>query len=264
MQIVLPSDGLDKKLIEIKPDLIVHAAGTANVGASVTNPFADFQQSAMIWASLLDAVRKSAVNCRLIFLSSAAVYGSPSSLPIKEQGPLFPISPYGYHKKIAEELAYYYSQIYHLDVCSLRIFSAYGRGLLRQVIFDICQKAYKSMTVTLNGTGKESRDFIHATDIAFAVGKAYENAEFNGSVYNLASGVSTPIRLLAEKIVAIIGMERNIIFDGYQRDGDPLKWQADISKINSLGFTTQTTLEAGLIDYVCWYKEQRKLISVSK
>ena len=248
----LPDPGFIDLLDAERPDLLIHAAGTANVGQSLREPNHDFQQSVSVWMHVLDSLRRSRAQSRVILLSSAAVYGNPKKLPIYEEDLPAPISPYGYHKHMCEEIAQYFVALYGMSICSVRIFSAYGNGLRRQVLWDICQKALSSQVIELMGTGDESRDFIHAKDIARTLAYIAEYGNFHAGLYNVASGVSTTIQQVASLLVQALGTENLIHFTCQQRSGDPRYWQADITKLNALGFVPEVSLQEGLYTYARW------------
>jgi UDP-glucose 4-epimerase len=124
--------------------------------------------------------------------------------------------------------------------------------LRRQVIWDICQKVIDSKRLVLQGTGRESRDFIHATDIAKAVEIVARNGQMQGEVYNLANGREVRIDELATLIINELNLESQLQFDGIVPEGVPLNWVADISKIRSLGFNPQITLESGIKAFSTW------------
>ena len=146
---------------------------------------------------------------------------------------------------MGELLCHEYREIYGIESVVLRIFSAYGPGLAKQVVFDIYQKFAHLDQVSLFGNGNESRDFIYATDIAAAVELVASSSKASG-VYNLASGRETSIRELAETIQSILGSEKAISFSQQERKGDPGRWRADISRIQALGFEPKTSLVDGL------------------
>lgn len=251
----LPSPEFADLLEEEAPALIVHAAGSASVQDSVRDPARDFECSVPLFLSVLDAVRTKAPACNVIFLSSAAVYGDPESLPITEEHALKPISPYGYHKLLCEKLAEEYHSVFGVPICSARIFSAYGPGLQRQVLWDICRKGLASETLELLGTGDETRDFIHARDIASGIRRMAEGAAFGGETYNLASGRETTIRELADVLVQALGTTVKIVFTGEHRRGDPLRWRADISRLAGLGYHPAISIRAGAAEYAGWVLE---------
>lgn len=237
-----------------RPEVLVMAAGRASVPQSMEDPWGDFQGSAALLFRTLEALRLGAPGCRVVFLSSAAVYGDATTLPIGEDHPRRPISPYGYHKLICEKILEEYHRVFGLPSCSLRIFSAYGPGLRRQVLWDICRKAREARLVSLFGTGRETRDFVHVDDIAQAVEKAVGGAAFAAEAYNLASGRDTSIADLARSLLDHLGLGNELAFSDQARPGDPLRWRADISRLAGLGFSPRVELARGLADYAAWVR----------
>lgn len=253
----LPSkDELNTLLDQYSPDACIHCAGRASVGLSMSEPSADFYANTLVTFEMLNALRLHAPRCRFIFLSSAAVYGNPSSLPIEESQSSSPLSPYGFHKFYSENLCLEFSKIYSIPTASLRIFSAYGPGLRRQVIWDICQKILSRNRLTLQGTGQESRDFIHAVDIARATEIVINSAPMRGEVYNLANGEEWKISEIAELVLRAMGVEYPINFDGMSTPGNPLRWQASIAKLQGLGFSPSINIEQGITTFCNWCRAE--------
>ncbi len=248
----LPDDRIAGWIAEEQPSLVVHCAGRASVPFSISDPAADFDGNAVLTFRLLDALRLHAPQCRFILLSSAAVYGNPEKLPVTENSPLAPISPYGFHKRQAELACQEFAVAYGLRTCSLRIFSAYGPGLRRQVLWDLSAKAMSSDVLQLMGTGSETRDFVHARDVALAVDLVAHQGDLQGEVYNLASGIETSIASLAEQILDSLNRKISIEFDGHQPQGDPLRWRADISRLSNLGYAPSIEFSEGVQEYVRW------------
>ena len=153
----------------VQPDVILHCAGSANVGASVVNPMADLDGNLHSLYQLLLALKSFEKRPQIIFLSSAGIYGNPRQLPVRESDAAAPMSPYGLHKHMAEELCEYYNRIHGYRIRSIRIFSAYGNGLRKQLLWDIYQKYQNTGRIELFGTGEETRDFIHVSDIVRAI-----------------------------------------------------------------------------------------------
>jgi UDP-glucose 4-epimerase len=251
-QLKLPDENLNEILKHYEVEACIYCAGRASIIESVNDPVPDFYNGVPATFELLNALRLHKPGCRFIFLSSAAVYGNPGTLPISENTSVNPISPYGFHKLQCELLCREFSQVYGLHTASLRIFSAYGPGLRRQVVWDIFQKAVTSPTLRLQGTGNESRDFIHAEDISGAVMAVVNNGLFEGEVYNVATGREVKISELAEIILTSLGMKKPIEFDGVVPVGVPQNWMADISKLHLLGFSPAVALEQGIKDFVDW------------
>lgn len=253
----LSLDPVDELIDSHRPDLIVWAAGSSSVWQSLQTPLADFRQNVLAFATLMDAVRLNSLHSRIILLSSAAVYGNPTRIPINETDQPRPISPYGFHKWMCEEIAQEYHRIYGLEIGVIRVFSAYGAGLARQVLWDISQKILVQGQVDLSGTGAETRDFVHASDVANAVVLLAENpAAFGAVPYNLASGTQTSIRQTAELLIANLDPLCPLIFSGVQRPGDPLNWQADVTRLSMLGFRPRVSLQDGIATYADWVRAQ--------
>jgi UDP-glucose 4-epimerase len=255
-QLQLPAASLAKTLGELAPKVCIHCAGCASVGLSMDDPASDFSGNTVLVFELLEALRRHAPGCRFILLSSAAVYGDPASLPVTENHAVRPLSPYGYHKRQAELLCEEFSRIYGLQTLAVRIFSAYGPGLRRQVVWDICEKVLKTGQLNLRGTGQESRDFIHAGDIARGLRVVAENAPAEGELYNLASGREVTITELAELLLRALDSKVKASFDGLPTPGNPLRWRADISKIASLGFAPTISFEQGIAEVTAWAKSE--------
>lgn len=249
----LPHPDLTKILTKHNPSLCIHCAGRASVELSVSDPSSDFYSSTVMTFELLDALRKFAPECALIFLSSAAVYGNPETLPIRENHKIAPISPYGFHKWQCELLCKEFHDVFGLKTASVRIFSAYGPGLRRQVVWDIIQKILKNNNLVLRGTGEESRDFVHVKDLVNGLRLVATSAPQKGEIYNLSSGEEESIRSLADMILKLTNRQNvHLQFDGNVPKGTPVNWCSDVSKIRSIGYAPSITLERGLKTVVDW------------
>ena len=246
------------EIFEYKPfDFCINCGGAASVPDSVIHPLRDFTLNVNNVFKILDAIKKHAAQCRFINLSSAAVYGSPGQLPIKETDECLPISPYGIHKYFAEQICREYYQFYQVQSCSLRIFSAYGPGLKKQLLWDLFQKSKHSDNILLFGTGKETRDFIYIDDIVQSIELILHAGEFNAAVYNVANGEEVRITDIAFLLLKELNYKGNYSFSGEQRPGDPLAWKADVQKIQALGYIQKVTVEQGIIKYVKWLREKK-------
>jgi UDP-glucose 4-epimerase len=260
-QMRLPDTDFGRLIGSMRPDLVVHCAGSASVPLSVTDPRTDFFSGPVLTWEVLDAIRLNAPGCRFLFLSSAAVYGCPDRLPIGEEDPVKPISPYGAHKLQSEAICHEFSNLFGVPTASARIFSAFGPGLRRQVFWDLCQQAVTHGRIKAQGTGNESRDFIHVQDICEALAVLEEKAHFAGEVYNLGSGRETSIRELADAIVRNLGLECEVEFSGQIPAGTPLNWRADTTALKELGFVPTISVEDSLRDYVEWCRGELSGVS---
>jgi UDP-glucose 4-epimerase len=250
----LPDEGFRRMLEENPPDACVHCAGRASVLDSFKDPSSDFIGSVWLTHWVLEQLRRFAPGCRFVLLSSAAVYGEPEVLPVPESVDCNPMSPYGYHKRCAELLVGEYSTLHGLHGTSLRIFSAFGAGLRRQILWEIGSQFVMTGRIRLQGTGSETRDFIHAADIARAVRLVIERAPGQGEIFNLASGSEVSIGELAREMTRIGGGAFDPEFEGRGRPGDPLHWQAEISRIRELGFEPSVDILRYLPTYLTWVK----------
>lgn len=238
-------------------DVCINCSGSASVPDSLIHPLRDFYLNTLNVFKLMEAIRKHANQCKFLNISSAAVYGNPTILPIREQVLLKPLSPYGYHKLQSENICEEFNKFYDLQTCCVRIFSAYGNGLKKQLFWDVAQKSKTSCSINLYGTGKESRDFIHIDDIAKVIELIILKGDFEGACYNVANGVEISVNVAVKKLLSYMEWEGEVSFNGHQRQGDPLNWQADISKITALGYQSDINLDFGLNNYVAWLKEEK-------
>ncbi len=234
------------------PDYIVNCSGAASVPKSFDDPFADYQLNAVKVAQLLEAARLEAPGARIIHFSSAAVYGNATTDAIDEGTATAPMSPYGWHKLQAEQLCREYAALFGMRTISLRVFSAYGPGLKKQLFWDFYVKARDAQRVEMFGTGRERRDFIFVADIAAAVAAVLDRATFDGGAVNIASGSSVSINDALAALTRALGWRREIVFTGAERTGDPVSWRADIAKLRALGFSPSVPLEAGMERVAQW------------
>lgn len=242
-------------LKEIRPNIIVHCAGSADVGRSVQYPETDYTGNVTITHNLLFALHKLHMNnTRMVFLSSAGVYGNPVALPITEDMPVNPLSPYALHKVMCEDMCHYFKNNYGMDIKIARIFSAYGAGLRKQIFWDMHLKAAKTGQLEMFGTGDESRDYIHVNDVVQSLYLlATENSDF--VIFNVANGEEITIRQATEYFAECAGISKDkISFNGFAREGDPINWRADNSRIKEIGYKKSVEMLVGLQDYVNWVK----------
>jgi UDP-glucose 4-epimerase len=241
-------------------DVCINATGAANVQLSFSHPAVDFALNTANVYHMLNAIKDNNPSCKFINLSSAAVYGNPVKLPITEADEIKPLSPYGHHKWYSEQICKQFYTIFGIPTQSLRIFSAYGEGLRKQLFWDIYKKvnaaSRNNNKVTLFGTGRESRDFIYITDICRAVETIIKKASFNGEAVNIGSGQETLINKAVCQFVQMLNDEVEVQFSGEEKVGDPLNWRADISILESMDFHCIVPIEKGLNNLTQWLREK--------
>lgn len=235
-------------------DFCINAAGNGNVNYSVSHPLEDFNANTLETIKILEAIRTHNPGCRYLHISSAAVYGNPVSLPVAETADCNPISPYGWHKLMAEQVCREYSVLHRLRIAVVRPFSIYGPRLRKQLLWDTFQKFKNNPNhIELWGTGNESRDFIHVVDVVRAFDLVLQNAEMNGELYNVASGIETFTKEVIGQLVSYFPGKPVITFNNHTREGDPLNWRADIGRIQRLGFSTSIPIQTGIESLANWY-----------
>jgi UDP-glucose 4-epimerase len=225
---------------EFSPELVLQAAGAASVGGSLSAPLKDFHAAASVMAHVLDGVKRSGKQPLVLFPSSAAVYGNPEVLPVEESAPLQPISPYGFHKVVCELLAHEYAECFGLNIIIFRLFSVFGAGQRRLLIWDLYKQfSGAGESVWLDGTGSESRDFLHVSDVAevifqIAGRRLAEGSRPGCSIINVGSGRETSVNEIAQQIRNLVLPGKSIQYRGSTRAGDPLRWCADNSRLRAL------------------------------
>lgn len=238
------------------PDAIFHLAGGSAVGPSIDRPYEDFQRTVDTTARLLEWVRKSALKSKVIGVSSAAVYGAGRRGSIEENTVLTPFSPYGFHKYMLENLFQSYQENFDLDVSVVRLFSVYGAGLEKQLLWDICNKISHSAEneIQLHGTGDELRDWLHISDATKLLWLIANNNSQDDLFINGGTGVGTKIKEVAKTVIQHWGDEIVVSFSGEVRKGDPESLIANTSRAAALGFEHTVDLNAGVAEVVDWYK----------
>ena len=249
---------IKKFLQEIQPDYIFHCAGNSSIQNSIKNPLDDFKNNSYLTFEFLNLIRQFTPRSKFYFFSSAAVYGDPPTLPIKETELPNPLSPYGFHKYLSEKMCDEFSKLYSLDIVVLRIFSAYGEGLKRQIFYDLMRKFNNDEEIILRGTGKESRDFIHVLDICRAIEFIMNNKNKSLEIYNIGNGEEISIENISRFFSAYLNSKKIIKFDNIMNGGIPLNWKADITKLKNIGFYKSIPFENGIGNYINWYKKEFK------
>lgn len=236
-----------------EPDVIIHCAGSGSVTFSMSHPYQDFTRTVGATASVLEYMRLYSPRSVLIYPSSAAVYGKARELPIKESSPLQPISPYGVHKEMAENLCSSYARNFNLSIAILRFFSVYGEGLQKQLLWDACRKISHGET-HFYGTGEETRDWLHVEDAARLILAAVPHASPQCPVGNGAAGDGTPVKSILVELLKQLDRKEAPQFSGSARSGDPEHYVADTNIAASWGWHPTIPLAEGLQRYVSWFK----------
>jgi len=237
--------------------LVFHFAANADVPRSAREPDYDFAVNVVGGQNVLRAAVDQ--GARVVFASSAAVYGPPAKAPVDEQHPLMPISPYGAAKVAVEKLGFAYAEVYGLPFTAVRIFNTYGERQPRYVMFDLLRKiAVDPARLEVLGTGDQRRSYCHVSDAARLFLLAGASDEAVGQAVNLAGESTVSIRELASLIARLLGRsEMSFTFTGQS-------WPGDISLLSGastwarthLGWTPTVPLDEGILRLVDWLERQ--------
>lgn len=225
-------------------DAIVHCGGSSLVGPSILNPEVYYQNNFVNTKILLDyIVKENLTNIKLIFSSSAAVYGEPVMVPCQEEDPAMPISPYGESKYMIEMMLNAYYRAYDLKYVAFRYFNAcgadpsgrHGQAVgATHIIARLLESAINQSEFILNGSDYETedgtcvRDYVHVDDIARAHIMAIEESNAVG-VYNLGTKSGYSNREIINRVQQITGQTLNIT-NGSRRSGDPAELTASADR----------------------------------
>ncbi|MEO3431121.1 NAD-dependent epimerase/dehydratase family protein [Pelagibius sp. CAU 1746] len=237
------------------PALVLHAAGAGTVRQVEEDPSGCFADTVQTTELLCEALRDSAPQASLILASSAAVYGDAGARRLEETSPAHPTSTYGRHKCLAEEACRRASDAHGLRTIAIRYFSLYGPGLRKQIVWDLFRRIHGGESrIELFGDGAETRDFLFIDDAVALALQAYGQAPGGHSVFNGGSGVGTTVARLAESIIAALGADAAVTFNGQRREGDPRHLVASPLKARSIGFQAETGLADGLARVARWVR----------
>jgi UDP-glucose 4-epimerase len=236
------------KLVK-KVDIIIHAAAQVNVVKSLLDPRYDLEVNILGTLDLLEAARNSNIF-RFVYFSSAAVYGMPRYLPIDEEHPKNPISPYGVSKLAGEQYCQVFNKVYGLPTVCVRPFNIYSRrqnpsNPYSGVIAKFIGRVKAGKPPVIEGDGTQTRDFICVHDVVDFILLAMEKKEAIGEIYNIGTGRETSIQALANEIIEIAGANLKPVYTK-PRKGDIKRGYADIKKAKKLGFKPKVNLRDGL------------------
>lgn len=237
-----------------RPDVLIHCAGGSSVAFSVARPEEDFGRTVGTTEAVLRYLRAYAPRARAVLASSAAVYGDAALRPTPESQPLAPLSPYGKHKAMAEALFRRASEEQGLSAAIVRLFSVYGSGLRKQLLWDACVRLASGATPCFGGDGSETRDWLHVDDAAVLLALAGERASPNCEAVNGGSGRALTVGQILAELYRGFGRTDAPRFSGASRSGDPRHYLADIRLAKTWGWTPAVDWRRGVSDYVAWFR----------
>jgi UDP-glucose 4-epimerase len=236
------------------PSAIFHGVGSGSVAQAAEDPNGDIERTLRTTERLIDAMWQLAPSARLIYPSSAAVYGQTGPGPIPEESTPRPISVYGTNKLLTEEMCRQRARLEGLDIITARFFSVYGPSQRKLLLWELGQRLLSGeRVVELGGTGEETRDFMCVIDAAAIVETLIE-ADDIPLIVNIGTGETTPIKRLARLLADALSATVEIRFSGEPRVGDPTHQQADTGRLVTLGHKKFTPLHRGIADYADWLR----------
>jgi UDP-glucose 4-epimerase len=248
---------LEDLVADFRPTVIHHLAAQVDVAAAVADPWHDASVNVLGTIRVLRAACRGGVR-RVILASSAAVYGEPERLPVSEDHPLRPLSPYGLSKAAAEAYARWFGLRHGLEVVILRYGNVYGprqpavgeAGVIARFLTALAD----GRRPVIHGDGRQIRDFVYVADVVAAHRQAMVRGE--GGIYNIGTGRAISIRGLYRLAQAVTGVEGEPDY-GPPRPGDIRRMVLDIRRAQAeLGWRPQVALPEGLARTWAWWKAQ--------
>ncbi len=240
-------------------DVVFHLAACVGRQKSLDDPILDSSTNVMGTIQLLEGMRKHGVK-RIVYSSSAAIFGELETQSIAEDHPQNADSPYGVSKLAAEKMILAYCGIYEMTGVCLRYFNIYGVNqrydFYGNVIPIFANRIFSGNPVTIYGDGDQTRDFVNVKDVAIANYLA-ATADVGTGVYNLGSGESITINKLADIMQELTGINTEKRYE-LQRPADVRHCKADTNKANNeLGFKASISLVEGLKEYIEWFNDNK-------
>ncbi|WP_094286351.1 dTDP-glucose 4,6-dehydratase [Mycobacterium lehmannii] len=240
-------------------EVVFHLAANVNVDRSLSDPKSFIETNVVGTQNVLEAARE--YGARVILASTCEVYGDghrlgPGSL-LDETAELKPNSPYAASKAAADRLAYSYYRSYGMDVTIVRPFNIFGErqksGAYGALIPILVRKALTGEDLVIFGDGSATRDYLHVSDVVNAYRLVLDTPELAGRAINVASGVNTRVRDIADYIAERFGTR---VVNGPARPGEVTRFPASIEFAQQIGFAPEVKIWEGIDRYIEWAKQQ--------
>ena len=231
-------------------DVVVHCAAQVSVERSTEDPATDAHTNVLGTVNMLHASARSGVK-RFVYISSAAVYGNPRSVPISEDHPTEPMSNYGASKLAGEKFTLAFGHTTPMEVVVMRPFNFYSsradpKSPYSGVITKFVERVRMGEPPMIEGDGQQTRDFIHARDVAAMTVLLLAAEGVSGKVFNCGSGQSTSVLELARTTISASGRDMSPVFTA-PRKGDIRHSLADVSSArDALRFSPKVSLSEGI------------------
>ena len=256
---IIEGDVRDRTAVELAmqgAEVVFHLAASVGNKRSIDQPIMDAEINVMGTLQVLEAARKEGVR-KIVASSSAGIFGELKTMPIKEDHPIEPDSPYGCTKLCEEKLCLSYAKLYDIEAVCLRYFNVYGPNqrfdAYGNVIPIFVFRMLRDEALIIYGDGEQTRDFVHVDDVVQANINAADSVGVSGA-FNIASGTCVTIN----RLVAMITKDNSNkikIEHGPERPGDVRHSLADISlALKRINYSPSVNLESGVKEYVEWVR----------
>lgn len=248
----------DRHLAAFRPEVVIHLAAQVSVERSLADPARDLQVNIAGTANVVMAAARAGAR-KVVSVSSAAVYGTPATLPLSETSDTRPLTPYGLSKWASERYVQMLSRHFGIAFTILRPANIYGPRQVTDgegaVVPAFLERFFRGIDPVIHGDGRQTRDFLYVTDMARAVVLAMDHAD--GETLNVGSGVCTSVLELWQVLAGLTGWLRPPVF-GPVRPGDIRHSVLDpAAAVRSLGWTPQVRLTEGLAATVAWTRDHQ-------
>lgn len=243
----IQSHDVEKVFKQYNPQVLFHLAAQINLRRSIENPFIDIDTNIIGSVNIFECCRKYNVE-KIVFSSSAAVYGEPRYLPVDENHPLMPESPYGIDKLTVEKFLFYYWKTYGIDYTILRYANVYGprqnpKGEAGVIPIFISKMLNRERPVIF-GDGNQTRDFIYVSDVVEATALCMEKKTRN-KVFNIGSGNEISVNDLFHVIKEILNISLEPIYEEPKKEVRRFVMSIERAK-EELGWRPRVTLREGI------------------
>jgi len=241
---------------------IIHLAAQTSVVRSVESPLHDLRANYTSTMNIADFARRTGAK-RVVFASSAAIYGDVETVPVQEAVPPAPLSPYGLHKLASEQCLRYHAVVHNIPASVFRFFNVYGprqdpNSPYTGVISIFINRSLQNLPLTIFGDGAQTRDFVYVGDIARMLAKAALSDRLGFSLANLGTGNATSVTQLAKEVVRLCNSTSTISY-GPARAGEIKHSLAAIDQARELlDYAPEVALAEGLEHTVNWYRSAQK------
>jgi len=241
----------------LQPDAISHHAAQIDVRKSVVDPARDAEMNIVATVRLLELAREIGVK-RFVFASTGgAIYGEPLTVPQTEEHACQPLSPYGCAKLAVEHYLHYFHVVHGLSTLALRYANVYGP---RQnphgeagVVAIFAARLLRGESVTINGDGTQTRDYVHVRDVVAANVAAVEHGELHGS-FNVGTGIEVSVNKLYAAMIGVLGLDLQPQH-GAAKVGEQMRSVIDGTRLRAIaGLPEPVALEQGLVDTLQWFR----------